>query len=241
MSDQGLTGLPYKLKEFYLDILRKANRDNLHLYVTSYVNFFNDATSDFEDTSFHYMWGGYRPPSDWPISRIVYLSAGLRTELNTLVSRLNGAIANAVLNANSEYGLSQVHFVNLAPPFSAGHRWCGNPNGEFHEPDQSGTDTWLFLSGRKDISIESAADVTDALEAADSINHLLGWHRFAECGFVRKRAGNRSRPVCLRDVSSFNINFRRPHGTRGNKISGSANGYRSRRFQQSRNCWLFAD
>lgn len=138
-----------------------------HLYVTSYVNFFNDATTDCADTTFHYWWAGYKPSSDWPLNRIVYLTTDLRSELNTLVTRLNTVIAGAIQDANNEQGTSQVHYVDVVPAFNAGHRWCENLNGEFHEPDQARADTWLFLSGWKDTSIEAAADVTDAVEAAE--------------------------------------------------------------------------
>ncbi|PVH73247.1 hypothetical protein DL98DRAFT_563279 [Cadophora sp. DSE1049] len=167
MSDTGTNGLRYELKLAYLSNLRKSNHDYFHLYVTGYVNFFNDTTTDCADTTFHYWWAGYKPSSDWLLNRIVYLSTGLRSELNTLVSRLNTVIAGAISDANNERGTSQVHFVDVAPRFSAGHRWCEKPNSEFHEPDASRADTWLFLSAWKDTSIDAAADETAAVEAAE--------------------------------------------------------------------------
>ncbi|KAH6720758.1 SGNH hydrolase-type esterase domain-containing protein [Leptodontidium sp. MPI-SDFR-AT-0119] len=167
MSDSGITGLRYKLKDAYLSILRKSSHDYFHLYVTGYANFFNEVTTDCADSSFHYWWGDYKPKSDWPTNRIVHLTTDLRSELNTLVTRLNAVIAGAVSDANNEYGKSQVHFVDVEPSFSAGHRWCENPVGEFHEPDESRADTWFFLSAWKDVSISAAAETTSAVEAAE--------------------------------------------------------------------------
>ncbi|KAH7327192.1 SGNH hydrolase-type esterase domain-containing protein [Rhexocercosporidium sp. MPI-PUGE-AT-0058] len=167
MADAGTTGLRYKLKEAYLSILRKSTQAHFHLYVTGYVNFFNEITTDCTDSSFHYWWSGYKPPSDWPTNRIVYLTTDLRSELNTLVTRLNTVIAGAISDANIEHGSTQIHFVDVEPSFSAGHRWCENSVGEYHEPDSSIADTWLFLSAWPDVSIEAAADTTAATEAVE--------------------------------------------------------------------------
>ncbi|KFY31523.1 hypothetical protein V493_01031 [Pseudogymnoascus sp. VKM F-4281 (FW-2241)] len=168
MSDTGTSGLRLRLKEAYLSILKKSGQDFFHLYVTSYVNFFNAATTDCNDTSFHYHWGGYKPSPDWPIGRIVYLSTDLRSELNALVDKLNTVIAGAVSDANAEHGLAQVHFVDLAKSFDNGHRWCENPKGEFHEPNPSRDDTWFFLSGWGDVSIDAAgASTTNSTEDAE--------------------------------------------------------------------------
>lgn len=44
---------------------------------------------------------------------------------------------------------------------NGGHRWCENPNAEFHEPDASRADTYFFLSSWSDIGIGGAADVSE--------------------------------------------------------------------------------
>jgi hypothetical protein len=129
--------------------------------VTSYVGFFNYDTTDCNDSSFHYWWGGYKPPSDkvGPIggNRIVYLTTDLRSELDGLVDQLNGVIQQAINEANSEWGGSQVHYVNMQPYFDV-HRWC--ESGPWHEPDPSVESTYFFLSAWPDFPISTDAVVS---------------------------------------------------------------------------------
>ncbi|KFX87170.1 hypothetical protein V490_08483 [Pseudogymnoascus sp. VKM F-3557] len=162
MSDMTSSGLRFKLKEAYLSIIRKAEPSYLHLYVTSYVNFFNALTGDCDKSTF-YFWDGY----DFWSSGRVYLTRDLRVELNTLVDQLNYVIAGAVADANNAYGNTQVHYVDVTPYFNNGHRWCENPNGEFHEPEKKRDDTYFFLSSWGDVAIDGAADVSDAVDAAE--------------------------------------------------------------------------
>ncbi|OBT61486.1 hypothetical protein VE03_09357 [Pseudogymnoascus sp. 23342-1-I1] len=165
MLDMSPSGLRSKLKEAYLSILRKSGQDHFHLYVTGYVNFFNAVSDDCAGTTFYYWEPAYW---NYPIlSRNVFLSKDLRVEINELVDQLNYVIASAVEDANASHGSAKVHFAETAPSFSNGHRWCENPNAEFHEPYAARQDTWLFLSGWKDVAIEGAADVSDAVEAAE--------------------------------------------------------------------------
>jgi hypothetical protein len=90
----------------------------------------------------------------------VYLKTDLRAELNDLAIKLNVVIAAAVTDANEEYGSEQVHYVDMTPSFNAGHRWCENPNGEFHESDETRDDTWFFLSAWPHVDIEGAISVS---------------------------------------------------------------------------------
>lgn len=102
MNDQGESGLRYKLKTLYKSIVVKAQAYDFFLLVTGYTGFFNHDTTDCDKSTFHYLWAGYKPPSDWPLNRIVYLTTSLRTELNGLVGQLNSLIESAVQDANSE-------------------------------------------------------------------------------------------------------------------------------------------
>ena len=183
MNDNTDSGLQYKLKEAYISILEKSGQSvrphqfyvirtclnritladtaqSFHLYVTSYVAFFNADTTDCDKTTFHYFWAAYDPSSDPILNRIVYLTTDLRAELNNLVITLNSVIQAAVNDANTEYGTSQVHFVDVNAYYDIGqHRWCENPNAEFHEPDPDRVDTYFFFSAWKDTSISGALDV----------------------------------------------------------------------------------
>jgi hypothetical protein len=114
MQDMGETGLRARLKEAYLRTLRKTGRADTNLYVTGYPAFFNEETTDYDDSSFHYLFGGYKPPSDWPLSRIVYLTRDLRKELDDLVRQLNDVIQDAIDDANNVHGGSQVQYVDTA-------------------------------------------------------------------------------------------------------------------------------
>ncbi|KAH8903035.1 SGNH hydrolase [Coniochaeta sp. PMI_546] len=161
MNDMSDNGLRARLKDGYLRILRKSGRRDLNMYVAGYPVFFNEETTDCDQSSFHYLFGGYKPPSDWPFNRIVYLTRDLRKELDDLVRQLNSVIQDAISDANTAQGGNQVHFVDVVPAFSDGlHRWCEEG---VHEPDSSRSDTWFFLSAWPDAGDPNAA----AAEAAE--------------------------------------------------------------------------
>ncbi|KAK3937884.1 Mutanase Pc12g07500-like protein 1 [Diplogelasinospora grovesii] len=168
MEDLTDTGLRAKLKAAYLKILSKAaaagTGEEINLYVAGYSPFFNNATSDCAQSTFHYWWAAYNPPSDWPLSRIVYLTTDLRTELDNLVRQLNGVIQDAIDDANKANGGNQVHYVDVVPYFGYDvnlHRWCEDG---VHEPDATRDDTWFFLSGWNDVDPGAAA--ADAAEVS---------------------------------------------------------------------------
>jgi hypothetical protein len=93
-------------------------------------------------------------------SAMVWLEEKFRAEMNDLVDKLNQVIARAVSDTNARRGAHQVHYVDVAHSFNNGHRWCENPNGEFHEPQESRDDTWFFLSAWHDFGIESGLSVS---------------------------------------------------------------------------------
>ncbi|KAF4269299.1 hypothetical protein CNMCM8812_001541 [Aspergillus fumigatus] len=149
----GESGLRYKLKTLYKSIVVKAQAYDFFLLVTGYTGFFNHDTTDCDKSTFHYLWAGYKPPSDWPLNRIVYLTTSLRTELNGLVGQLNSLIESAVQDANSELGSTKVHYVDVQPNFDR-HRWCEQG---IHEPDASAPNTYFFLSGWSDLPVDNNA------------------------------------------------------------------------------------
>lgn len=79
--------------------------------------------------------------------------------MGNVVLQLNEVIQIAVNNANSEHGRTQVHYVDVESRFDY-HRWCENPNVEFHEPNEGRDDTWFFLSSWRDVPINGDADVS---------------------------------------------------------------------------------
>ncbi|KAH3948791.1 hypothetical protein HBI56_121730 [Parastagonospora nodorum] len=164
MSDQGSDGMKSKLKAAYRRILKKSGRSDFRLYVTSYVEFFNTATTDCDKLTFHYWWAGYNPSSDPFFNRIVYLKQDLRVEIDDLVKDLNKVIESAVTEANKEHGGYQINFVDVNARFNA-HRWC--EQGDWHEPAPEVDSTWLFLSGWPDVSIEGSSVNTAAIETAE--------------------------------------------------------------------------
>ncbi|KPM41745.1 hypothetical protein AK830_g4814 [Neonectria ditissima] len=171
LDDQGDDGLKAKFKSAYKKILAKSGRDDFHIYVTSYVGFFNHDDPDCDKTTFQYTNPRYDPPSDWPANRIVLLKTDLRHELNDLVGRLNEVIGAAADETNSENGREQVHFVFVNPRYDS-HRWC--EVGDFHEPDSSRADTWFFLSAWPDIPMEAGdASVDDAAEEQQEIQAVV--------------------------------------------------------------------
>ncbi|QYT03219.1 Mutanase [Trichoderma simmonsii] len=161
MEDTSGNGLRAKLTAAYLKAINKSPRTDFQLYVTSYPPFFNADTTTCDDSSFHYWWGAYKPISDFPTNRIVYLTQDLRTELNGLVAQLNGLILGAVQDANNQHGGNRVHFVDVVPSFD-NHHWC---EGSTQEPDSSNPNTWFFLSGWPDLGFDSASEENDELKA----------------------------------------------------------------------------
>ncbi|KAF5511096.1 Lipase [Colletotrichum siamense] len=163
IQDEGDDGFKAKLKAAYTKVLQKGHDagTDIMLYVAGYPVFFNTLTEDCKDSSFHYWWGGYKPSSDWPLNRIVYLTKKLRSEMFELVYRTNTAISEAVDEANEEWGETAVRFINIANSFDprdgTDHSWCSSD--DVHEPDENREDTWFFLSGWKDFDAESAAAV----------------------------------------------------------------------------------
>jgi hypothetical protein len=141
--------------------------------VTSYIEFFNAATTDCDKSTFHYWWAGYNPSSDWPLNRIVYLKQDLRTEIDNLVVDLNKVIQSAVEEANKEHGGYQITFVDVNARFNA-HRWC--EQGDWHEPAPDHDDTWFFLSGWPDVSIPGSSVNSAAVEQAE-VKQLISYGR----------------------------------------------------------------
>ncbi|KAJ5951187.1 uncharacterized protein N7479_009600 [Penicillium vulpinum] len=165
MNDQGESGLRYKLSTLYRSILDKAEQSDFSLFVTGYPGFFNQDTTDCDKSSFHYWSGAYKPPSDWPFNRIVYLTTSLRTELNLLVSQLNNVIEAAVQDANSQVGSTKAYYVDVQQKFDT-HRWCEEG---IHEPDSSAPNTYFFLSAWPDLSLDSNAVTSSDSEDISSL------------------------------------------------------------------------
>lgn len=169
MTDQSDAGLPAKLKNAYLKILQKSGRKDLGLYVAGYPEFFNNETTTCEWSTFQYWNPSYRHWWNWD-PRFVFLTQALRTELNGLVTQLNGVIAAAVDAANAAWGGSQVTFVDVAPAFrgdvdGTDHRWCAA--NSVYEPVETREDTWFFLSGWYDVNSTGASISSADQDAAD--------------------------------------------------------------------------
>lgn len=141
---------------------------DFHIYVTSYIGFFNYDELDCDKTTFHYWFAQYNPPWD---PRIVLLKTTLRKELNDLVDQLNGVIKAAVDDANHEHGRDQVHYVDINARYGT-HRWC--EKGDFHEPDPGRKETWWFLSAWPDVAIgEASSTVRSSTSSAQiSVKHI---------------------------------------------------------------------
>jgi hypothetical protein len=155
LQDNSASGLRAKLAAAYKKIIDKASNNDFHLYVAGYSPFFNADTTDCDLSSFHYHWGGYKPISDFPANRIVYLTQDLRKELNTLVSDLNTAISGAVDDANAaDGGLGRVEYIDMTPPFET-HRWCQDGT---HEPEANNQNSWFFLSAWDDVGFNTVAE-----------------------------------------------------------------------------------
>ncbi|KAL0939950.1 Mutanase Pc12g07500-like protein 1 [Colletotrichum truncatum] len=155
MADTSSNGLQARLKAAYQRILDKTGRQDTQLYVAGYPTFFDTAGTTCDKSTFHYLWAGYNPSSDWPLDRIVYLTQDLRIELNNLVRDLNDVIIEAVNDANNAREYTQVHYVDVSYAFESGnHLWC---EGSVKEPDSSRDDTWFFLSGWPDVDADAAA------------------------------------------------------------------------------------
>ncbi|KAJ5518742.1 Esterase SGNH hydrolase-type [Penicillium expansum] len=108
LNDQGETGLRHKLKTLYKSILDKAEKTEFNLFVTGYIGFFNQDTTDCDQSSFDYWKSGYQPSGNR-----VMLTRDLRTELNILITQLNNVVEDAVRDANAEAKTTQVHYVDV--------------------------------------------------------------------------------------------------------------------------------
>ncbi|CAG8901464.1 unnamed protein product [Penicillium egyptiacum] len=168
MNDDGEDGLRHKLKTLYKSIIAKAYLPDTKLFITGYTGFFNQDTTDCADSSFHYLWGGYKPPSDWFLNRIVYLTTDLRTELNTLVTQLNNVIEDAVRDANSELATASVYYVDVQQKFDT-HRWCEQG---IHEPDAKAPNTYFFLSAWNDIPLGKDEVAASDSDDSDDVSFL---------------------------------------------------------------------
>ncbi|KAI9890439.1 MAG: hypothetical protein M1814_003923 [Vezdaea aestivalis] len=180
MDDPGESGLRSKLSKAYKRILDKSGRDDFHVYVTSYIAFFNQDDNDCDKSTF-YFWEPRYDDKPNHQSSLVYLEKPIRKEFNDLVGKLNDVIKGAVDDANRDHGKNQVHAVDVNGRFDK-HRWC--EAGDFHEPDESRRDTFFFLSGWRDYSVgslgvfDTVSEVTlDAQEAAQEqseVKALIG-------------------------------------------------------------------
>ncbi|KAJ5876513.1 Esterase SGNH hydrolase-type [Penicillium soppii] len=98
----------HKLSTLYKSILEKAETTDFNLFVTGYVGFFNQDTTDCDQSSYDYFKSGYKPSGN-----LVMLTRDLRTELNLLVAQLNNAIESAVQDANAGAKTTQIHYVDV--------------------------------------------------------------------------------------------------------------------------------
>jgi hypothetical protein len=127
--------------------------EDFHIYVTSYVPFFNEIDTDCDQTTFQFMNAAYQPK---PNPDNVLLTTTVRAELNALVAQLNSVISELVDLLNVLNIGPQVLFVDMTDTWvNNQHRWC--ESGNFHEPDPTRADTWFFLSGWPDVNIETNA------------------------------------------------------------------------------------
>ncbi|PVH79610.1 esterase family protein [Cadophora sp. DSE1049] len=162
MDDSSTNGLRAKLKNAYISILQKSGRNDFDLFVTGYPKFFDEQTTKCNKASFHYWWstkeiGFLHDP------RIVLLTTDLRTELDALVTKLNGVIQGAIQDANNERDTYQVHFVDVVDRFSNGnHRWCEDGVAD---PEPSRQETWFFLSAWPDVNYDTTAAENSEVQA----------------------------------------------------------------------------
>ncbi|KAJ6031123.1 esterase family protein [Penicillium herquei] len=117
MNNQGETILRYKPKTLYKQILEKGEEVDLSLFFTVYPEFFNQNTTDCDQSTFHYFWSGYKPPSDLWFNHLVHLTTDLRAELSLPVSQLNDVIMAAIQDANIEVGFTRVYYVDVQSKF----------------------------------------------------------------------------------------------------------------------------
>lgn len=137
--------------------------------MTSYPLFFNEDDSDCDKTTFYYWAPGYYPKHGK--TDVPFLTTELRKELDGLVTQLNTVISNAIDDANTQQGRTQVHFVDVNPKFEDNHRWC--EEGDFHEPNEDREDTWFFLSGWKDFDIPDVSSATQSQnEAQEQVSRM---------------------------------------------------------------------
>ncbi|KAL6229273.1 SGNH hydrolase-type esterase domain-containing protein [Aspergillus navahoensis] len=158
MKDTGSSGLPARLSAVYKRIMSNAASD-AHLYVTGYSGFFNHDTDACDSTTFYPFPVSLIPES---VGDLVYLTKGLRRELNNLVDNLNTVIRDTIATVNSDLGSERIHFVDVQSSFD-GHRWCEEG---VVEPDSTSTgQSWFFLSGWDDV----AGNVNGNLVSRDTI------------------------------------------------------------------------
>ncbi|OLN96838.1 Mutanase Pc12g07500-like protein 1 [Colletotrichum chlorophyti] len=165
MADTSSNGLQARLKAAYQRILDKTGRQDTQLYVAGYPTFFDTAGKTCDKSTFHYVWAGYNPSSDWPLDRIVYLTQDLRIELNNLVRDLNDVIIEAVNDANNAQEYTQVHYVDVSYAFESGNHLCGWPDVDADAAAASGAEAAerqaLFAQGS--IPLPDPATCDDAL------------------------------------------------------------------------------
>ncbi|KAL3428746.1 SGNH hydrolase-type esterase domain-containing protein [Aspergillus tetrazonus] len=138
MKDTGPSGLPARLSAVYKRIMSNAASD-AHLYVTGYSGFFNHDTDACDSTTFYPFPVRLIPES---VGDLIYLTKGLRRELNNLVDNLNTVIRDTIATVNGDLGDVQSSFD--------GHRWCEEG---VVEPDSTSTgQSWFFLSGWDDVA-----------------------------------------------------------------------------------------
>ncbi|KAL5337942.1 hypothetical protein BJX70DRAFT_399210 [Aspergillus crustosus] len=165
MQSNHADGLRALLQNSYLRLIRNAHPD-AQLYVTGYVGFFNQDTTDCDRTSFWFEGPSWDTNlSSWK----TYLTRDLRAELNGLVRQLNTVISQTIEAANTELGRERIHFVDLQEAFN-GDRWC---EPAIREPDPDGA-SYFFLPRWKDVAGASGATVYSRdLEIGADIQELF--------------------------------------------------------------------
>lgn len=140
-------------------IADKSGRSDFKIFLTGYPAFFNVDTPSCDYTTFYYYQPdhhGIHRPGNW-----AYLYQPLRLQLNNLVSSLNVMLSQVANSVNSQYPSQKVWFVDPNPRYN-GHRFCEDG---VTEPDDSRSDTWLFLSAWGDNSLPGTASAQDANNA----------------------------------------------------------------------------
>ena len=134
--------------------------------MTGYTAFFNVDT-DWCDTTTFFFWdltGGHGGAFDPKIRPA--LSKDLRLRLNNLVTDVNRMLAGIVDEISA--GIPQtVQFIDANPLFNS-HRFCEQDAGQdVQEQDKSRQDTWFFLSGWPDNTLDNAIAADSASELSE--------------------------------------------------------------------------